>query len=155
MAQSVPTRHPRKVFAPSVPVRTADERRESSSARGYGTAWTKYSLELRRERVLCELCLAACGVETGIAGQTTTASGRKRSQGVVDHIVPIDGPDDPLFWEPLAVWCLCNSCNDFKSRLFDGTFGARKQHAEDRTLAGVSRRRAEIVLQMRVSRGIR
>lgn len=129
--QAAPTRQP--------------ERRLSSSERGYGTAWAKYSLRLRQERVLCELCMAAWGIETPCAGQTTTESGRKRSQGVVDHILPIFGPDDPIFWMVENHEVICNSCNAKKSMAFDGTYAKAKRHAHDRTLVGISQRRREIV----------
>ena len=121
------------------------ERRESSSTRGYGTAWTAYSLRLRQEKVFCELCAAAFGIETPCAGRTTTESGRKRSQGVTDHVVPPADSRDDLFWTPEGHWVLCQACHSFKSMEFDGTYGKRKIQASSRDLDGIARRKREII----------
>lgn len=128
------------------------ERRPSSSERGYNQAWTDYAANLRRERVLCELCLAAYGIETPCAGQVTTESGRKRSQGVVDHILPPrDSHEDDLFWMVENHQVICQSCHSKKSLEWDGTYGKAKVHATDRTIAGVERRKREIIAAMRLS----
>jgi 5-methylcytosine-specific restriction endonuclease McrA len=126
-------------------VQTADERRESSSSRGYNQAWADYAAALRMEHVFCELCLEACGIETPIAGQIKLASGRMRSQGVVDHIAPVHGADDPLFWVSENHWCLCQECDAFKSLEFDGRYGKQKRVVNDRTAMGIERRRAEVI----------
>lgn len=121
------------------------ERRQTSSERGYGWTWTKYADNLRRERVFCELCESAFGIETPCAGQTTTESGRKRSQGVVDHVIPVANSSDPLFWDTNAHWVICRECDSFKSTHFDGTYGKSKIVAKSRDLDGVRLRKTEII----------
>ncbi len=134
--------------APSTPTRQP-ERRDSSSQRGYNQSWTDYAANLRRDRVFCDLCMEAFGVETPCAGQTTTETGRKRAQGVVDHIIPVTNASDPLFWDEHNHWVLCDvggsSCNRFKSLHFDGTYGKRKIEATSRDRDGIARRRRDIV----------
>lgn len=125
------------------------ERRQTSSERGYGTAWTKYAANLRRERVFCELCESAFGIETPCAGQITLECGRKRSQGVCDHVIPVANSSDPLFWDTEAHWILCRECDSFKSTHFDGTYGKAKVHSASRDLGGVELRKREIIAARR------
>ena len=120
------------------------ERRQTSSERGYGWAWTKYADNLRREKVFCQCCLEL-GIETPCAGQTTTESGRKKAQGCVDHVIPVANASDPLFWEPLNHWVLCVACNAAKSLEWDGTYGKAKVVARSRDLDGVRLRKREII----------
>jgi 5-methylcytosine-specific restriction endonuclease McrA len=93
--------------------------------------------------------MAAFGIETPCAGQITKASGRKRSQGVVDHVIPVIDSDDPLFMADFNHAVTCNACNDWKSRTFDGAFGMVKKHALSRDVGGVELRRREIIAAMR------
>jgi 5-methylcytosine-specific restriction endonuclease McrA len=150
MATSPQRRH---IERPSPLVEKPPERRQTSAERGYGTAWTKYAANLRLERVFCELCESAFGIETPCAGQTTTESGRKRSQGVVDHVIPVANSADPLFWDTEAHWILCRECDSFKSTHFDGTYGKSKIVARSRDLDGVRLRKAEIIAAMRKASG--
>jgi len=143
MAQSVPSRHPSK--PKRFVARKTDEQRKSSSQRGYNEAWAAYSKRLREERIFCELCIAAFGIETPIVGQTTTDGGRKKSQGVTDHIIPVASAEDDLFWMPENHWCTCRECDDWKSRTFDGSLNAPKRYVTDRTLHGIESRRREII----------
>jgi 5-methylcytosine-specific restriction endonuclease McrA len=141
MATSPQRRH---IERPSPLVEKPPERRQTSSERGYGWAWTQYANNLRRERVFCECCLEL-GIETPCAGQTTTGSGRKRSQGVVDHVIPVGSSDDDLFWATDNHWVLCQSCNAAKSIEWDGTYGKSKIVARSRDLDGVRLRKREII----------
>jgi len=61
-----------------------DKRRGSSASRGYGSRWSKASKAFlsKPENQFCVLRLPGC---TGIADTT-------------DHIDPVDGPNDPKFW---------------------------------------------------------
>lgn len=34
---------------------------------------------------------------------------------VTDHIIPITGPDDPLFWDPENHQTLCENCHNQKT----------------------------------------
>jgi 5-methylcytosine-specific restriction protein A len=62
-----------------------DHRRGSSAARGYGYRWQVRRAEFlgRAENALCREC-----EREGIVTPATD----------VDHLIPVDGPDDPLFW---------------------------------------------------------
>jgi len=69
----------------SRPTRT----RQTSTARGYDAAWRRASAAFIEEQfamgnVVCELC-----------GRMLSGV---RSEMHVDHITPVTGPDDPLFW---------------------------------------------------------
>lgn len=33
----------------------------------------------------------------------------------VDHIIPVDGPDDPRFWDPENHQSLCHACHSAKT----------------------------------------
>lgn len=146
MATSPQRRH---IDRPSPLIEKPPERRQTSAERGYGTAWTKYAANLRLERVFCECCMEAFGIETGIAGQTTTESGRKRAQGVVDHILPVSSASDTLFWMPENHWAICVACNSEKSIHWDGTYGKAKVHSASRDLGGVMQRRRDVIAAMR------
>lgn len=80
------------------------ESRPSSSARGYGYRWEKYSKQYRLQHPLCVHCL-----KRGI----TTAT------ECVDHIEPVSGPNDPLFWDPDNHQSLCNTCHGIKTQTED------------------------------------
>jgi len=86
--------------SPAAPV---DRPRESSTQRGYGYRWQKYSAQYRRENPLCVMCLpnvitpAAC----------------------VDHIKPVTSADDPDFWNPANHQALCWTCHSVKTQTED------------------------------------
>lgn len=73
----------------------AFENRPSSGARGYGRKWQKYSQWRLSKFPLCVSC--------NHAAQAT------------DHIQPVTGPDDPLFWDPTNHQSLCWSCHSRKT----------------------------------------
>lgn len=125
------------------------ETRGTATQRGYNWQWAKYARQLCQERILCELC-SECGrlspvVRPEKAGRSVTS--------IVDHIVPVNGPDDPLFWEPVNHWCLCVACDRWKSIRFDGSYGHTKRVAGDRSLAGIAARRAEVVRERKADAG--
>ena len=74
--------------------------RPNANARGYTWAWNQYTHAYRRRHPLCVACLAI--------GLTTAAE-------CVDHITPVSGPDDPLFWEESNHQSLCWSCHSKKT----------------------------------------
>ena len=76
-----------------------DERRGSSSERGYTYRWTKAAQGFLRKHPLCAEC--------ELAGRTTPAT-------VVDHIVPHRG-DRTLFWDRSNWQPLCKACHDRKT----------------------------------------
>lgn len=76
-----------------------DELRGTASQRGYGSRWARYARIYKRANPLCRACEAQ--------GIVTPAY-------VVDHIEPVTGPDDPLFWEPSNHQGLCERCHSIK-----------------------------------------
>jgi 5-methylcytosine-specific restriction protein A len=88
----------------------ADARRPSSTARGYGWRWRQYRAQYLRTHPLCVHC--------GARHLLTPAMH-------VDHVEPVDGPDDPRFWDPENHQGLCASCHSIKTDTHDGGFGNR------------------------------
>lgn len=82
------------------PQRQADERRLSSTARGYDRRWRKARARYLQEHPLCEEC--------DHAGRVVPAT-------VVDHIVPHRG-DQKLFWDENNWQGLCKRCHDKKTQ---------------------------------------
>lgn len=78
-------------------------KRLNSYQRGYNLAWNKYSKSYRRDNPWCVMCLPKL-----VAAQC------------VDHIKPISGKDDPLFWEPGNHQSLCWTCHSIKTATEDG-----------------------------------
>lgn len=87
--------------------RKYDARRGSSSQRGYGYKWQQYSRAYRAKHPLCHLKLTDC---TGLSE-------------AVDHIVPVNGAADPLFWRADNHQAVCKSCHSVKTAREDGGFG--------------------------------
>ena len=85
-----------------------DATRATPDARGYGRRWQQYSKAFRRTHPLCEHCLRD--------GRTTAAQ-------CVDHIIPVQGPADPRFWEYGNHQSLCNRCHSIKTATEDGGYG--------------------------------
>lgn len=89
--------------------RTKAERvRGSAAARGYGERWRRYRRSFLAGHPLCVRC-----EEGGIVRPATD----------VDHIIPVHGPSDPLFWEPSNHQALCHSHHSAKTVNEDGGFG--------------------------------
>lgn len=84
-----------------------DERRGSSTRRGYDSRWRKAREGYLRSHPLC----AECERNGNIATAT-----------VVDHIIPHKG-DKSLFWESSNWQPLCKSCHDSKTAREDGRWG--------------------------------
>jgi len=72
----------------------------NSAARGYGSRWRKVRLDGLKNEPLCRECKAK--------GITKAATDR-------DHIKPVRGKDDPLFWEPSNHQSLCHECHSRKT----------------------------------------
>ena len=81
------------------------QRRGSAASRGYGSRWQKYRLQFLQAHPLCVKC-----------ERTTAATD-------VDHIIPVTGPNDPLFWDPKNHQPLCHSHHSEKTAKEDGGFG--------------------------------
>ena len=86
--------------------------RASSNERGYTWRWRQYSKRFVRENPLCAMCLA---------------KGETEASAMTDHITPVSGPDDPLFWDPANHQALSWSCHSIKTNTEDGGFGNPKR----------------------------
>lgn len=86
------------------------EARPNANARGYGYRWQRYVDGYKKRHPLCRACDAA--------GKTTPTE-------CVDHITPVTGPDDSLFWKPSNHQPLCTSCHSIKTMTEDVGRGRR------------------------------
>jgi 5-methylcytosine-specific restriction endonuclease McrA len=78
---------------------------------GYGSRWTAYSRRFRERYPLC-------GMRPDGTPETRdslcTLGGRVSASQMTDHIVPVSGPKDPLFWDRRNHQALCNACHAVK-----------------------------------------
>lgn len=74
--------------------------RRSASERGYDNEWKKLARQFRREHPLCQHC---------------EARGVVRPASLVDHRIPIRGPDDPRRLEWNNLQSLCRGCHAVKT----------------------------------------
>lgn len=88
---------------PRHPRQRAVDTRPNAGQRGYGAKWQEYSVAYRKAHPLCE---CGCGSPSEM----------------VDHIVPVHGQDDPLFWDPSNHQALSDACHNRKSAA-DGSRG--------------------------------
>ncbi len=84
-----------------------DQRRGSSTDRGYDSKWRKAREHFLKEHPLCVQCEVA---------------GRVVASSVVDHIIPHKG-DMKLFWNRNNWQALCKPCHDSKTAREDGRWG--------------------------------
>lgn len=90
----------------------------SATARGYGYRWQKYTKQYKRDHPYCVALHCYEHNQIFKKGQAQHCPTCKQSLRVcgrpaqcVDHIVPVKGPDDPLFWTPHNHEGLCYSCH--------------------------------------------
>jgi len=76
-----------------------DDERGTAAQRGYGSRWRRYTLLFKKQHPLCAEC---------------ERQGRVTPVYLVDHIIPVTGPDDPLFWDPENHQGLCEQCHNIK-----------------------------------------
>jgi len=76
--------------------RKEQDERPSAARRGYGRKWQAYSKWFLSQHPVC-----ACGC----GGKATD----------VDHIIPVSGPDDPLFWARDNHQALAHECHTRKT----------------------------------------
>lgn len=112
-AQSCPE-HGRKAKA-----KFYDTRRGSASSRGYGARWRQYRTWFLAELLRLNVPRAGlCGSRlpgTPPTHDSQCALEQRIVEGtVVDHIVPVTGPDDQAFYLPTAHQLLCAHCHDAK-----------------------------------------
>ncbi|HHH0073588.1 TPA: HNH endonuclease signature motif containing protein [Yersinia enterocolitica] len=103
-----------------------DSQRGSRRERGYTPRWDKYRLMYLKAHPLCVHCEKQ--------GTYTPAK-------IVDHIIPIDGGEDVLFWPESNHQGLCVSCHSRKTTTQDpvtkqqrkaGKFHAQEEAARHR-----------------------
>ena len=100
-----------------------DRQRGTASQRGYGARWSKYRAWFLENWPLCG---------DRPSGDPTGDSECLRQKlpvpaNVVDHIVPVTGPDDPGFYRSEGLQSLCARCHDAKRQR--ESVAARKAHA--------------------------
>lgn len=78
--------------------------RGTRTERGYSNRWGRYRLHFLKANPLCAHCL--------IDGRYVPAT-------VVDHIIPIDGEADVLFWPSSNHQALCAGCHGRKTTTAD------------------------------------
>ena len=89
-----------------------DQRRGTSSERGYNTSrWRNY-------RASWLATFPLCGQRDGTPTTDSRCleTGRVTAATVVDHITPVHGETDPLFYQPSNHQSLCASCHSAKTR---------------------------------------
>ncbi len=94
-----------------IPPAAREPPRPHSAARGYTYRWKRYRLWFLRQHPLCQ-----CGPECCPDGCTKASSD-------VDHIQPVTGPDDPLFWDETNHQALWHDCHSRKTARENGGFG--------------------------------
>ena len=88
------TKHRKAIFKMDAIVRG------SAAERGYDARWNKARTRFLNAHPLCARC---------------ERSGRVEAANTVDHIVPVSGPDDPLFWDESNWQSLSTACHNAKT----------------------------------------
>lgn len=97
--------------------RHTDSRRGTRTERGYTNRWGEYRLHFLKANPLCAHCL-----NLGIYTPAT----------IVDHIIPIDGESDVLFWPASNHQGLCLSCHSRKTTTTDPITKERRKAGQYR-----------------------
>lgn len=87
-----------------------DRQRGTSTERGYGVRWGRYRKWFLEQWPLCGD--RPSGDPTG--DSECLHQRLPVPATVVDHIIPVTGPDDPTFFKPEAHQALCSHCHDVK-----------------------------------------
>lgn len=95
-----------------------DRVRGGSAKRGYDYRWQRYSAERLRLYPLC-------------ADPDNRHPGVVEAAELTDHIIPVSGPDDPLFWDRTNHQSLSRSCHSYKTAKEDGGFGNKSNGIKD------------------------
>lgn len=97
--------------------RTYDQIRGTAAQRGYDSHWGRYRARFLAEHWYCGARpdnLPPTGHSRCLAqGQYLVRSPTGRPS-VVDHIIPVSGPDDPRFYDPTNHQHLCWECHQRK-----------------------------------------
>lgn len=91
-----------------------DRQRGTATQRGYGSRWSAYRLRFLDEYPFCgDKPRAATATQDSLCAKV----GLLVKATVVDHIVPVTGPDDPTFYRPECHQALCERCHNVKRQL--------------------------------------
>lgn len=97
--------------------RQQDSKRGSRRERGYTPTWDKYRLHYLKLNPLCVHCL-----KNGVYTPAT----------IVDHIIPIDGGNDVLFWPDWNHQSLCHGCHNTKTFKHDPLTKQKRKNGDYR-----------------------
>ncbi|PHM28796.1 HNH endonuclease signature motif containing protein [Xenorhabdus innexi] len=92
--------------------RQQDKQRGTRTQRGYSNRWGRYRLHYLKANPLCVHCLPQ-GIYT--------------SAIIVDHIIPIQGDADVLFWPASNHQALCQTCHNRKTVQTDPMTKAKRK----------------------------
>jgi 5-methylcytosine-specific restriction protein A len=76
--------------------------RKSAHERGYGARWQRYTKWFLAGHPICQCT-------------DCTVNGTIKAATDVDHVKPVSGPDDPLFWEPTNHQAMAHDCHARKT----------------------------------------
>jgi len=79
-----------------------DRNRGTRTQRGYTNRWLRYSAHYLKQHPLC-MCDDCKQRMVPLPSEH------------VDHIIPVSGPNDPLFWEPSNHQALNHACHNRKT----------------------------------------
>lgn len=102
------------------------EQRGTRTTRGYSNRWGKYRLIYLKAHPLCVHCEQR--------GVYTAAK-------IVDHIIPINGESDVLFWSESNHQGLCQSCHSRKTTTQDPLTKQQRKAGKFRELEEAAERR--------------
>lgn len=96
--------------------------RGTSAGRGYDYNWQKYRAWFLSQCPLCgdrasvaQPLLAVHSVPLAEEFSQCKKAGLVRAARIVDHIIPVSGRGDPLFWPPWNHQALCAACHNAKT----------------------------------------
>ncbi|PHM48580.1 HNH endonuclease [Xenorhabdus miraniensis] len=97
--------------------RQQDKQRGTRTQRGYSNQWGKYRMMYLKANPLCVHCLKQ--------NSYTPAT-------IVDHIIPIEGDSDVLFWPESNHQSLCHACHNRKTVQTDPITKQKRKNGEYR-----------------------
>lgn len=92
--------------------RSYQELRGTAAERGYDARWRRYSLHLRRTELI--LCGDRLDGLPPTGDSLCRAAQRVQPAELVDHIVPVTGPNDPRWYERANLQGACWRCHQVK-----------------------------------------
>ncbi|WP_340616993.1 HNH endonuclease [Xenorhabdus entomophaga] len=112
--------------------RQQDKQRGTRTERGYSNRWGRYRLMYLKANPLCVHCLTQ--------NSYTPAT-------IVDHIIPIDGDSDVLFWPDFNHQALCHGCHNRKTVQTDPATKQRRKNGEYREREAEAAKRRDWLIE--------